>query len=176
MLKIYNETVLRTDKFLHPHLTQVAIERATKLILDLAGGQYYENIDYYPNPIQPKTMKLRVERVKQISGMDFDRRAIVRILSSLEYKILEETANGWNLEVPYFRTDVEVEDDIVSDVLRISNYANIPHTPIQSLPPKEITPGIYVFEERLRDIMVGIGFHEHITDPLVQREIGRAHV
>jgi len=167
-LKIYNETVLRTDKFLHPQLTQVAIERATKLILDLAGGEYYENVDYYPNPPQPKQMELRTNRISQISGMDFEQEAVRRILTSLGYKIVEEGDVGWQLEVPYFRTDVDVEDDVVSDILRISNYANIPHTPIQGAPPKEITSKIYAFEEGLRDILVALGLHEHITDPLVQ--------
>lgn len=168
-LKVYNETVQRTDKFLHPHSTQVAIERATRLILDLAGGQYYENNDYYPNPQQPKQMELRTKRIKQVSGLDLAHEVVRKILISLEYKILKEEASGWALEVPYFRTDVEVEDDVVSDILRISNYANIPHTPIQGAPPKEITPHSYLLEEKIRDALASLGLHEHITDSFVKQ-------
>jgi phenylalanyl-tRNA synthetase beta chain len=167
-LKILNETVLRSDKFLHPELTEVAILRATKLILDLAGGEYYENEDWYPNKVPPKEMKLRYNRVKMIGGMEIKPFKIKEILQALEYKILAEDDEGLTLEVPYFRTDVVVEDDIVADIYRINDYEKIPVTKISAAPPKEITPNIYRFEDRLRDIMVNLGAHEHITDALVK--------
>ncbi len=167
-LKIQNETVLRDDKLLHPQTTQVAIERAAKLLLDLAGGEYYENYDYYPK-IWPANQKdIRLSRIKQVSGMDFDMQTVKRILTSLEYATVKETKENLTVEVPYFRTDVEVEDDLVSDILRIYGYSNIPIQMIDSAPPKETTPKIYNYEDRIRDLLVNLGLHEHITDPLVK--------
>ncbi len=168
-LKIQNETVLRYDKFLHPHLTQVAIERATHLILELAGGEYYENEDWYPEEWGLKEMTLRLDRIKQISGMEFGIEKVKEILIALEYTTIEENTheNSLKLKVPYFRTDIEVEDDLAADILRIHGYNKIPQRPINSAPPKEITPKIVRFEEKLRDELVKIGLHEHITDPLV---------
>jgi len=168
-LKIQNETVLRYDKFLHPYLTEIALKRATKLILDLAGGEFYENADWYPNQVNLGKLTLTMARIKQLSGMDLEIVKVKNILNRLEYKILKETENSFELEVPYFRTDVEVEDDIVADILRINNYTNIPFEHIQSAPPKEITPEIYSFEERLRNICIHLGLHEHITDPLIDK-------
>ena len=149
-LKIQNETVLRYDKFLHPYLTEIALKRATKLILDLAGGEFYENEDWYPTKWEPKIINLTFNRVKQLSGMDIETTKIKTILNSLEYKTISENEQGIELEIPYFRTDVEVEDDIVADILRINDYANIPVTHLQAAPPKEITPEIYKFEEKLK--------------------------
>jgi phenylalanyl-tRNA synthetase beta subunit len=168
-IKIQNESVLRHDKFLHPGLTELAIQRATKLILDLAGGEYYENIDWYPEKAPPKQMTLRIKRLEDMSGMKADKNAAKRILTALEYKILEESDDNVKVEVPYFRTDVEVEDDLVADVLRIGDYRNIPISLIDAAPPKEVTPEIYKFEEKLRDICVNLGLHEHITDPVVKK-------
>lgn len=167
-LKIQNETVLRTDKFLHPHSTQVAVMRAAKLILDLAGGEVYTNQDYYPVVNNPKIMNLRYSRLEKIGGISIETHEIKDILTRLEYKVISETQEGLELETPYFRTDIEVEDDLVADVLRINNYENIPVTMPHEAPPKEITPQIYDFEEKLRDILVSMGLHEHITDPLVE--------
>jgi phenylalanyl-tRNA synthetase beta chain len=166
-LKIQNETVLRYDKFLHPKLTEIALERATKLILELAGGVYYQNIDYYPKSFPLNKIKLRFSRVKQITGMNIGENTIEMILGSLGYKILSKNAEAFDLEVPYFRTDVEVEDDIVSDILRINNYTKISSDVINQAPPEEITPQILVFEDRLRNILVNLGLNEHITNPLV---------
>ncbi len=166
-LKIQNETVLRYDKFLSPKLTEIAISRATKLILDLAEGECFLNIDYYPEAEKPKRMKLRYDRIGKISGMNISESRIEMTRSSLGYTIISRAADGLEVEVPYFRTDVEVEDDLVSDILRINNYQNIPSAMINSASPEEITPEIYRLEERLRDILVSLGLHEHITNPLV---------
>jgi phenylalanyl-tRNA synthetase beta chain len=168
-LKIQNETVLRYDKFLHPKLTEIAIQRATYLILELAGGEYYENIDWYPKKTPLKNLELTYKRLKLLSCMDFLPKRIKEILIALEYRIIEENKTGLTLEVPYFRTDVEVEDDLIADILRINDYAKIPMQMIDSAPPREITPDIYKFEEKLRDVCVGLGLHEHITNPIVSR-------
>ena len=121
-IKVQNETVLRYDKFLHPDGTQLALERATQLILELAGGTFCENYDYYPKPKPHKQMQLRLNRLKLVSGMDFDMTRVKNILTALEYKVLRETPDTIFVEVPYFRTDVEVEDDLVSDILRIKMF------------------------------------------------------
>ena len=169
--KIHNETVLRYDKFLHPDGTQLALERAAYLISELAGGDYYENVDYYPKRLPLSTSKIRLDRIKKICGIEFTKSEIKPTLESLGYRLLEEFGNGFTVEVPYFRTDFSVEDDIVSDILRVYNFKNIPNSKINSAPPKEITPEILRFEEKIRDAFAKLGLHEHITDPLVPSNI-----
>jgi len=166
-IKIQNETVLRYDKFLHPDLTEYAIHRATKLILELAGGIYYSNIDWYPNQQEHKKFILRMERLEKLSGMKFVKNGVKEILVRLGYTVLNEDDKFIEVKIPYFRTDIEVEDDIVADVLRINSYTNIPSALVNTTPPKEITPDIYKFEEKLRHTLVSIGAHEHITEPLL---------
>lgn len=169
-LKIQNETVLRCDKFLHPDLTEIALQRATYLTLNTCGGEYYENIDWYESreKYKPKKQTLTLERLKLLSGMDLKLSEAKSILKRLEYKILKENKEEIEVEVPYFRTDVEVEDDLVADVLRINDYEKIPLQKVNTAPPKDITPKIYLFEEKLRDICVNLGLYEHITDPMVK--------
>jgi len=165
-LKIMNETVSRDDKFLDPRLIDHALARATELILEIAGGTYYENDDYYPSPVVPQTMTLRLSRLQLLSGMDITMTTAKKILKSLEYVIVEEGEGTITVEVPYFRTDIEVEDDLVSDILRINNYLNIPLQALSTPVPTDITSAIYKFEDRLRDLMVAQGAHEHITSSL----------
>jgi phenylalanyl-tRNA synthetase beta chain len=166
-IKIINESVSRNDKFLDPRLIDPALARATGLILELAGGTYYDNDDYYPVPVSPKTMTLHLARLHTLSGMDFTLGNAKQILQSLGYQITEESGDSLTVEIPYFRTDVEVEDDLVADILRISNYENIPLSPLSTPVPSSITPKIYLFEEKLRDLLVSQGLHEHITSTLV---------
>lgn len=165
--KIMNETVSRDDKFLDSRAIDFAMARATGLIFELAGGTYYTNDDYYPNPVVPKTQTLRLSRLKLLSGMDISLTTAKKILKSLEYSVIEEGEGSLTVEIPYFRTDVEVEDDLISDILRIHNYTLIPQISLSTPIPPDITPDIYRFEERLRDLLVAQGAHEHITNSLV---------
>ncbi len=166
-LKIINESVNRNDKFLDPRLIDIAMARATELILELAGGTYYDNDDYYPSPISPSTQTLHFARLKLLSGLNISTSTVKRILKSLCYQIIEENELALTVEIPYFRTDIEVEDDLVADVLRIYDYANLPVLPLNTPVPVDITQDIYRFEDRLRDLLVAQGAHEHITTPLV---------
>ncbi len=165
-LKIINETVSRYDKFLDPRAIDLALDRATDLILTLAGGTYYSNDDYYPQPILPKTQTLTLSRLQLISGLDFSLAKAKKILRSLDYAIVEENDTSITAEIPYFRTDVEVEDDSIADVLRIYNYSRIPTLPLATPAPTDITPPIIKFEDQLRDLLVAQGLHEHITNSL----------
>ena len=169
-LKILNETVLRYDKYLHPELTQHAMERAVYLILELAGGDYYENVDWCPKNYARSIINFRNSRLEKMSGMIIERARVKEIIEALDYKVLQEKDGGYELEVPYFRTDVVVEDDVVADILRINNYDKIPIKLIDRAPPQDVTPTIYMFEEKLRDLMVSLEFHEHITNPMTVKD------
>lgn len=167
-LKIMNETVSRDDKFLDPRAIDIALDRATDLILELAGGTYYSNDDYYPTPVTPNSIVLTLSRLHLLSGIEFSLSQAKKILTALDYAVIEESSSQLTVEIPYFRTDVEVEDDLIADILRIYNYENIPTLPLTTPNPTEITPAILKFEDKLRDILVASGAHEHITTSLVQ--------
>lgn len=167
-LKIINETVSRYDKYLDPRLIDVALPRAIDLILELAGGKVYANGDYYPTPQLPNEMTLTYKRLAQISGMEISPKDVKTRLNNLGYQLLTQDDSSLTLEIPHWRTDVEVEDDLVADILRIGDYNKIPLSPLTTSIPKEITPPLYKFEQKLRELMLSLGAHEQITSPLIK--------
>lgn len=167
-VNIRNETVSRSEKFLAPELVDIAIKRATDLILEIAGGEAFENNDFHKEKSRTPKMTLTKERLALISGEEKYFEKASKILERLEYKILEESENKIKVEPPFFRTDIEVEDDIIADVLRIYGYSKIHAEPIFNYPPVEITSAETKMEIKLSDILVSAGFHEHITDPIVK--------
>ena len=167
-VNIRNETVSRSEKFLAPELVDIAITRATDLILEIAGGEAYENNDFHKEKSHTPKMTLTKERLALISGEEKYFEKASKILERLEYKILEESENKIKVEPPFFRTDIEVEDDLIADVLRIYGYSKIHAEPILNYPPVEITSAETKMENKVSDILVSAGFHEHITDPVVK--------
>ena len=165
---IRNETVLRSEKFLSPELVDLAIIRATDLILEHCGGEAFENDNYEKAKYHPRIMTLHKDRLDLISGENYYFDYAEKILEALEYEIIENKENKIKVQVPFFRTDVEVEDDLVADVIRIHGYSKIKPQQINNYPPIDITPNTLKFESKLTDIMLSCGFHEHITDPIVK--------
>lgn len=167
-VNIRNETVSRSEKFLAPELVDLAIVRATDLILEIAGGEAYENNDFHKEKSHLKKMSITKDRLALISGEEKYFEKAAKILERLEYKIIEESEDKIKVEPPFFRTDIEVEDDLIADVLRIYGYSKIHPEPILNYPPVEITSAETKMENRVSDILVSAGFHEHITDPVVK--------
>ena len=73
-----------------------AIDRVAQLILEEAGGELLQGIvDCHPRPLRREPVLLRKSRVELIMGVSFKETTIERILSALEFAILEKRAEGW---------------------------------------------------------------------------------
>jgi len=167
-LGIFNETVLRSEKFLAPELVDLALIRATDLILQYAGGVAYENDNSGAYEKTSKELVLTRGRIHRILGENIPLEECKEILEKIEYELIEMSDNNATFLTPYFRTDIEVEDDLIADVLRLRGCSKIIPEPIFAPIPKEITPKIQLLVEKVRDILVSAGFHEHITDSFVK--------
>jgi phenylalanyl-tRNA synthetase beta subunit len=164
------EASLRHEKFLHPHLTEVALRRAVELIKELAGGEVIAHGDAYPEPVEPKTVTVSIPFLHRLTGVAISQRESLDILERLGIVSTAKGADTVSAQIPYFRTDLVQEEDVIEEVLRIHGYDKIPNTLPASSPPPEITSPSYQLEEKIRDILVDYGFDEVITEPLTNEK------
>ena len=163
---IRTEASTRHEKFLHPKLTTIALQRAAQLIVDIAGGNIVDHTDMYPNPVTDQTVLVSLKHLQRLSGITIDNQAVTNILKKLELPSTTISDDEIEVNVPYFRTDLEQEEDIIEEVLRIYGYDNIPdHLPMTTS-PNNIESKYYSTEENIRDLMIAAGFDEQITEPL----------
>ena len=59
-------------------------------------------------------------------GIEISKKEIVKILKNLNFRILSLSKNDINVEIPTYRTDVTIDEDLIEEVLRIYGYENIP--------------------------------------------------
>lgn len=156
--QLRTEASTRLEKFLHPHLTEIALARAAQLLLELTGGKVVDHTDEYPKKFADKKIPLNIQNLKKTAGIDFDEKTTNDILARLE---ISET-------IPYFRTDLEQEADIIEEVLRIYGYDKIPETLPGNPPLRRLQSARYDLEEEIKDALAGFGFDEEITDPLTK--------
>jgi phenylalanyl-tRNA synthetase beta chain len=110
-------------------ITVYALKRAALLIKEIAGGEISSDIiDVYPSPFTHPTVFLTWQNLDRLAGMVIERKTVSDILISLGIKILSETSEGLNLEIPAYKADVLREVDVIEEILRIYGYNNIGFT------------------------------------------------
>ncbi len=173
-LKLASEASRRFEKGLPEGLPLVALERATALIQEIAGGTVRRGyIDCYPRPAPPRRVTVTLPDFERILGVRYTLEEITAVLEPLGFQ-WEQTDGALVVTPPVQRADIARREDIVEEVARIRGYETLPSTmPSGPLPEPQISPE-WRWEETLRDLMVGCGFQEVITYSLTSRErLGR---
>ena len=142
----------------------IAVKRATKLILELAGGKAAQGIsDIFPQKETLKHVMLRCSRVAQILGMPVASASIARILTKLGFEIAERSDDIFTVIIPSFRPDVEREIDLIEEIGRIHGFEHIPtQLPTGEIPLKFQAPELKT-EYAFRELLMGQGLHEVIN-------------
>jgi phenylalanyl-tRNA synthetase beta chain len=105
-----------------------ANDRAAQLMADLGGGSVARGmIDVFPSPRQRPRVRLRMSRVERVLGVAPPRAEARRILVGLGLP-LEDRGEDLEVDVPSFRRDLAMEDDLVEEIIRVWGYDKIPST------------------------------------------------
>ena len=110
-----------------------AIERATELILAIAGGQAGPVVDSVNEANLPPVsrVRLRAARVERVLGMAIDAASIENILRRLEFDFETDAGSdetAWWIESPSHRFDIAIEADLIEEISRIIGYDALPVT------------------------------------------------
>jgi phenylalanyl-tRNA synthetase beta chain len=173
---LQTDSSYRFERGVDWQLQRRAAERATRLLIEMAGGQPGPIIeavapDYLPVQL---TIRLRPERIRKLLGMDVSGAEIENILRRLGMTVPAET-DGWFVTPPSSRFDVSLEADLIEEIARIYGYERVPsNRPLTRLAMSPQAEGC-VDLERLTATLVQRGFQEAITysfvDPSLQKAI-----
>lgn len=120
------DSSFRYERGTDPNITVYALKRASLLIKEIAGGKISsEIIDIYPTPIENYKVPFSFEKCDQLIGKHIDLEIIKNIIISLGIEIEHEGNDALLLSVPPFKVDVQREQDVIEEVLRIYGYNNI---------------------------------------------------
>ena len=161
----------RFERGIDPNITIYALKQAALLVKELAGGTVSMDIvDVYPNPIADFKVELKYDYVNSLIGKEIPAETVKSIVSSLEMKIEEETAEGITLSIPPYRVDVQRPCDVVEDILRIYGYNNveIPLALKSSLTTKNKEDRSHRLQQLVAEQLVGCGFNEILNNSLTK--------
>ena len=159
----------RFERGVDPNGTIEALKYAAQLCKELAGGKVSMDIkDVYPVKMENPKVTLEYQYVNQLIGKEIPADTIKSILTSLEMKVLSETAEALEIEVPAYRVDVTRPCDVVEDILRIYGYNNveIPTQLKSSLVIKGEEDQKHKLANLVSEQLVGAGFNEILNNSL----------
>ena len=171
-LGLHTDASHRFERGVDPELPRRALERATELLLSIAGGNagpvlVAENLVDLP---KPATVTLRRARLKRVLGVDVADAEVARIFTALGMRVDIDT-EGWQITAPSSRFDIEREEDLIEEVARIFGYDNIPtHSPAGAL-ALAIEPEARINELALREQLAARGYYEAVNLSFVAAEL-----
>ncbi len=166
-LPLATEASYRFERYVDPALAPVAAERAAALLGELAGGEVVPGtIDVYARGDAPRRILARVDRIRKLLGADVDRDVMIDGLARLGLSV-ERSAGALDVQVPTFRPDLAIEDDIAEEVGRVAlGYENLPETlpPLRSGGGADSPRGRWT--ARARETLVRAGLQEVLSHSL----------
>ncbi|MBY0579383.1 MAG: phenylalanine--tRNA ligase subunit beta [Burkholderiales bacterium] len=143
-------------------MTRKAMERATELILVMAGGAAGPVSGEGAALPERNPIRLRLARAKRILGIDLAMDSVAALLERLAIDFSIE-GEVFSVVPPSYRFDLKIEEDLVEEVARLHGYDNItgvrPASVMTMLPAPESEREVSV----LRKLMVGRGYFEAIS-------------
>lgn len=164
------EASLRHEKFMNPHICDIALRRAYGLVLELCGGKMIDHSESYDNLFPEKVVSLTLSAVEALGGITVTENKAVSILKSLGMGVTKADKAVFSVSIPYYRTDIEQEADLVEEILRIYGYDKISEHMPSTAVPKDIQSKALEFEEKIRDVLTSAGLSEQIMEPLTKEE------
>ena len=159
-LGLRTEASFRFERGADPRIPVKALNRTCRLIQEIAGGVMAGPIiDEYPNPLAQNSVQLRSQRLESVLGVRIDPEFVTDTLLRLEFEASSTQEKTWQVQVPSFRVDVGIEDDLVEEVARHYGYDRI-----ESTYPAASGVGRFLstdgHDRLLTGVLEGLGFWE----------------
>jgi len=164
----------RFERGVDPALPPIALERATALLLEIAGGE--------AGPAQltraeaqsgaEEWVQLRRSRLARLLGASVPDKEVGEILGAISRRV-EPAGQGWRVLRPSHRFDVRIEEDLVEEVARLRGFDSIAEAHAVAPQTAGYATETRLSNDRVLTAMADRGYREAITytfvDPAIQR-------
>jgi phenylalanyl-tRNA synthetase beta chain len=170
---LHTDASHRYERGVDPQLQQIAMQRASQLLLDIVGGEAGPVIEALDTTNIPKnrSVTLRHSRLTKVLGIEIAADTVTDIFKRLGFTVSFDN-QVWQINVPPYRFDISIEEDLIEEVARVYGYNQIPDiAPVASLKMSQHQEQ-KVQLNQLKNTLVESDYQEAITysfvDPKIQ--------
>ncbi|WP_428248790.1 phenylalanine--tRNA ligase subunit beta [Ferrovibrio sp.] len=170
-LGIHSDARHRFERGVDPAFLHDGAEIATRMILDLCGGEPSQIVVAGAEPAWQKRVALRPSRLLGLVGFDLPKPRQIELLTKLGFAAKDE-GELIQVDVPSWRPDIDGEADLVEEIARLEGFDHIPSTP---LPPLRAVPlpAVNASQRRSRQVkraLAARGLVEAVTYSFIKRQ------
>ncbi|MCL5272537.1 MAG: phenylalanine--tRNA ligase subunit beta, partial [Gammaproteobacteria bacterium] len=173
---LFSDSSQRYERGVDPYLQMKALERATALILEIAGGDAGPIIESCDMKHLPEKIEFIFDttKVEQLTGLAISLPEMKDLLEGLGITITQETKEQLNVIIPTHRFDLQQDVDLVEEIIRLYGYDNLKAQPMNTV----VQAGDTSIKERIATVLSNWfrtkGYHETISYSFVDPEIQEA--
>lgn len=169
-LGLSSEASYRFERGVDIENTPIACEIAGNMMQNFADGQAVCGVlDTYPLPYEERIIKFRPSKCEGYLGTKLPAEEMEKRLENLKFGITKKRFE-WDIKVPSFRNDINIEEDIFEEVARMGFYDEIT-AQLPNIPMKSRTDILNrKFERMLVDALVDLGGNEIITYSFIREK------
>lgn len=167
-LAIFTDSAKRFENEIHPVLAEIAINKISNLIIEIAGGEACEIVDVYNDKKDEiKTISFNESYIERMLGVKISANEIDEILNKFNYEYKKENGN-YTLTIPTLRLDISGPHDIVEEVGRIYGYEKVvPVLPHENFEIKEDETWYKI--NLAKSYLISLGYKEVMTYAFVDK-------
>ena len=173
---LHTDASQRYERGVDPANQERAIERATALLLEIAGGTPGPTITTKVDQYLPRrpSVHLRRSRLSLLLGTTIDAFRVEEIFRALQMEV-SRGKDGWDITPPSHRFDISIEADLIEEVARIIGFDAIPESDAAGPQRFSPLPEELASEQSVLELLAARGYQESITyafvDPAFQARL-----
>ncbi len=163
-LGIHTESALRFERGVDPYLQEQAMQRATQLILDICGGEVGPLNEVTSDEFIPKSISIELteDKLARVLGFIVESNQVTAILEGLGMNV-EQMDCCWKVIAPTSRFDIEIEEDLIEEVVRMVGYDKMPSANLSGESVIMQLPEEIIESQLIKTQMTTIGYQEAIN-------------
>ncbi len=172
---LHTDSSHRFERGVDYQMQEQAIERASRLLIEIAGGKPGPVVVHQTEEHMPTAAKVSLRKQRIISGLgaEIPDDTITQILTGIGLDIVNSDDKGWTFTVPSYRFDITIEEDLLEEIARIYGYNNLPTNHLGGSIDINVQSETKLSLARLKNILVDRQYHEAITYSFVSEELNQ---
>lgn len=168
-LGLRSESSSRFEKGVNPYWAVPTLGRVAELLLELEAGipmSFTEKVCDLPSQVQ---VEMSLARVNEVIGVEYEEEEIVKVLDALTFEYVQKENGLFVVEIPTYRQDIKIEEDMIEEVARVIGYERIPTTLPQGAQTQGSRAPEQAYRLKLRKTLIQAGMNEILTYSFVKK-------
>jgi len=167
-LKLRTDASERFQQVISPELAAYGLRAASELIVELAGGEIVGFVDEYPRPQEKRQVRVSTDRGNSVLGTKLSDADVADAFTRLGLPFIQKKSE-FTVDVPFERIDIEIPEDLIEEVGRITGYENVAAMPLPPFSKDPVVNQSFYAAEKKREELVAQGYSEVLTSVFAEK-------